>query len=67
MNERQRKRIDEKVSFWDQMKTSLTSAGPLERDKALSDIADRNEEEERRRKAADSAAIKPTRDQGGQS
>lgn len=64
MNENQRKRIDQKVSYWDQLKTSLTTPDPVERGNKLSEIADRNEAEEQRK--AREAAAKRRGGQGNQ-
>lgn len=53
MNERERKRISDKVGFWDKLKVKLQPGDVSEKDQQLSAIADRNEqeEEERKRKA----------------
>ncbi len=64
MNDKQRKRIDEKVGYWDQLKTSLTpGADQTQKDNMLNDIATQNEEEERKKKEMEEAA----RRSGGQS
>ena len=46
MTEAERKRVGEKVGFWDKLKVAVTPGDVSERSKKLRDIADSNEREE---------------------
>ncbi len=53
MNEFQRKRVADKVGWWDKLKVAVTPGDVNERGQKLLQIADRNEEEERRKAQAE--------------
>lgn len=60
MDNNERKRIANKVGFWDKMKVGLSVGDHVQKEQRLKQIADKNEEDERRRKAAESAALTNT-------
>lgn len=63
-SERERKRIADKVGFFDKLKVSLTPGDVSVKQQQLSEIADRNEADERRK--AELEAIRRKRMNAGE-